>query len=68
MPFPDKDIDNLRVLYSRRYGTEISKQEAIEIGTRMMSLFRAILKPSPQINSGQFNKKTCQQQKTQPMA
>ncbi|MFZ3073783.1 MAG: hypothetical protein WA093_01480 [Minisyncoccales bacterium] len=67
MKFTDKDIDNLRVLYLRRYGTEISKQEAIKIGTRLVDLFRAILKPSPKINSGQFNKKTCQQ-KTQPMA
>lgn len=61
MKFSDKDIDNLRTLYSKRYGAEISSQEAIEIGNKLMNLLRAILKPSSQINSPQFNKETCQQ-------
>lgn len=66
MALSEQDIKKFQALYSKRYGTEISKQQAVEIGTRLLNLFRTILKPSPQINLSELNQiKTCPQQKNQ---
>ena len=69
MDLSDKDIENLQVLYSKRYGTEISKKQAVEMGTRLLNLFRAVLKPSPQINLSELNQiNTCLQQKNRQVS
>lgn len=64
MSIANKDIDNFQALYAKRFGIEISKQQAVEMGTRLVNLFRTILQPSPQINLRGLNQtKTCQQKK-----
>jgi urease accessory protein UreF len=61
MTFTEKDIEKLQALYSARYGTNISRQQAVEIGNRLVNLFRAALKPAPHKVSGVFNRiKQCQ--------
>ncbi len=42
----DKAIEEFQRLYKRRFGKEISKQEAMEQGLKLIQLMKAIMKPS----------------------
>jgi hypothetical protein len=62
MAIANKDIENLQALYAKRFGIEISKREAVEMGTRLLNLFRAVLKTAPNKESKELTqKKLCQQ-------
>ena len=64
MTISNKDIETFKALYSKRYGNEINKEEAVEMGTRLLNLFRAVLKPATNKEPKEFNqKKLCQQKK-----
>jgi len=41
----DKDIKNFRAIYKEQYGTNISKQEAVEQGLKLFNLLSVVYKP-----------------------
>jgi hypothetical protein len=48
MQLTDKDIENFRELYKKRFNKEISRQEALEQGTKLLTLMKAVYKPMTQ--------------------
>jgi hypothetical protein len=42
----DKSIEEFQQLYKKHFGKEISKQEAMEQGLKLIQLMKAVLKPS----------------------
>lgn len=47
MRFNEQALDELRAIYREEFHTEISRDEAAEIGTRLVSLLRLLLQPLP---------------------
>ena len=45
MTLTDKDIKNFRAIYKEQYGTNISKQEAVEQGLKLFNLLSVVYKP-----------------------
>ena len=41
----DKHIEQFRTLYKNRFGEELSRDEAYERGTQLITLVKAIYKP-----------------------
>lgn len=59
-----KAIEELKVIYRKRYGEELNDSQAFEMGNRLLNLFRTVLKSLPGNESTEFNKtKICQQKK-----
>jgi len=50
----DKDITKFQVLHKEEFGTDISKEQAIEQGTRLLSLMSAVYKPMTQSEHNQI--------------
>ncbi len=50
MPLSDKALDDLRAIYRREFQREITRDEASEIGTRVINLLRLLLQPLPSEN------------------
>jgi hypothetical protein len=42
-----KDLDELKALYKKEFGEDISDDEAFEMGLRLLSLFSVIARPVP---------------------
>lgn len=50
MKLTDEEIERFQTLYKARYNEEISKEEAIEISTRLLNLIKALyLSPESEI-------------------
>lgn len=41
----NNDVVKLKVMYLKRYGRPISDQQAVQIGERLISVFKVISKP-----------------------
>lgn len=48
MQFSDDALDKLRAIYRDELAVEITRDEAAEIGTRVVGLLRLLLRPLPQ--------------------
>ena len=48
MQLTDKDIKDFQELYRKRFNKEISRQEALEQGTKLLTLMKAVYKPMTQ--------------------
>ncbi|MBI4226177.1 hypothetical protein HY612_03635 [Candidatus Roizmanbacteria bacterium] len=44
---PKKAIDEYKTIYKKVYGEVISDAEALEQGTRLLNLFKAVYRPIP---------------------
>ena len=44
MIITDEHITEFQALYKKRYGTDISKEEALEVGLRLIRLMEIVLK------------------------
>lgn len=42
-----KALDELKEIYFEEYGKQISDDEAVKIGTRLLQLFKAVYRPIP---------------------
>jgi hypothetical protein len=43
----DKQVEEFRELYKKRFGEEIDNEEARKLGTNLVTLLRLIYKPIP---------------------
>lgn len=50
MQLSDKALDELRAIYSEEFQQAITRDEASEIGTRLIGLIRLLLRPLPHEN------------------
>ena len=50
MSLPPEAIEDFRKAYFKDFGLEISKEQAEELGTRLITLFSVIYKPLPKHN------------------
>ena len=53
----DTQIQKFQALYQERFGEEISREEAIERGTRLIQLVRLVYKPITKAEYGQHHSK-----------
>ena len=44
----EADIKELQEIFREDYGQELSKEEALEYGPRLIDLFRVIVRPIPE--------------------
>ncbi len=49
MPFSEKALDELRRIYRDEFGEDISRDEAAEMGDRLVRLVRLLLRPLPKV-------------------
>lgn len=54
-----KAIDEYKVIYKNKFGKEISDSEALEQGTRLLNLFKAVYKPIPKSWLKEHNHEEC---------
>jgi len=47
MQFSEKALDELRSIYRDEFGTDITRDQAQEMGTRLVTLLRILLRPLP---------------------
>lgn len=47
MRLPDEAIDQFCAIYREEFGEEISRDEATEIGTRLVNLIKLLRQPPP---------------------
>lgn len=47
MPIKPEEIEELKKIYFNHYQIRLSDEQALELGTRLVSLFKAIVKPIP---------------------
>lgn len=47
MRLPDEAIDQFCTIYREEFGEEISRNEAAEIGTRLVNLIKLLRQPPP---------------------
>lgn len=47
MPLPQVAIDELKVIYKKKYGTDLSDDEAWEMGNRLIRFFSVIYRDRP---------------------
>lgn len=47
MRFSDDALDEFRAIYRDEFGEEIARDEAQEMGTRLVELLRLLLRPLP---------------------
>lgn len=45
MQIPEKYIEEFKMLYKKTFGKEISYQDALEQGTKLLTLTRLVYKP-----------------------
>jgi urease accessory protein UreF len=48
MQLTDKDIENFQALYKKHFNKEISRQEALDKGTKLLTLMKAVYRPMTQ--------------------
>lgn len=47
MQFSDQELDELRAIHRAEFGEEITRDEAAEMGDRIVRLLRLLLRPLP---------------------
>jgi hypothetical protein len=52
MPLQQHHIDELKRIHKEDFGDELSDKEAWEMGTRLVNLFRLLLKDNPKPKDG----------------
>ena len=48
MQLTDKDIESFQALYKTHFNKDISRAEAVEKGTKLLTLMKAVYKPMTQ--------------------
>jgi len=56
MNLSDKDITNFKTLYRSEFGMEISREDALEKGIKLLGLMSVVYKPIIEEGPGQPNK------------
>ena len=46
----DESLNEFKKLYMKRYGIELSKEEALKKANSLLNLYRAVYKPALKIN------------------
>ena len=57
MILTDEQVAEFQNIYRRKFGMEISREEAYEKGARLVRLMKIILKPMPEKECGQIPRK-----------
>ncbi len=47
MRFSDEALDELRSIYRDEFGADLTRDQAQEMGTRLVTLLRILLRPRP---------------------
>ena len=53
----DKQLEKYRAIYKKQFDKEISKAEALEQGTKLMNLIKAVYKPMTRQELGELQKR-----------
>lgn len=53
MKFTDEDLDELRQIYSEEFAEHITREQAAEMGTRLVQLIALLRRPPPRSPEGQ---------------
>ncbi len=51
MQFTDEELDELRAIYQEDFGGEITREQALEIGTRLVNLIDLLRRRPPKEDS-----------------
>ena len=51
MQFTDEELDELRAIYREDFGGEITREQALEIGTRLVNLIDLLRRRPPKRDS-----------------